>query len=142
MSPLPGWNVIPPNWSEHHRPVVEGTLTAECTILRDVDGPPPYPRPPGWVAQETLWTGQCRLQELKRENSTTPGLQPTETRQYLIVLPFQSAQGVALPVLRTGERGDVVRVANRDFNLKQSMAGSELWENDFIAVENQTQQAA
>lgn len=68
------------------------------------------------------------------------GLQPRETRQYLIVLPFQNDLGIALPQLITGEGGDVVRVVGRTFNLKQSMAGSELWENDFIAIENQTQQ--
>lgn len=77
---------------------------------------------------------------MKRENTSNPGLQPTETRQYLIVLPFQNDLGITLPQLITGEGGDVVRVVGRTFNLKQSMAGSELWENDFIAVENQTQQ--
>ena len=142
MSPLPGWSVIPPGWSGHHRPVVEGTLTAECTILRDVDGPPPYPRPADWVAQQVLWTGMCRLQELKREEAPIIGLQPRQTRQYLLVLPFQNAAGVPLPELRTGERGDVAHVTGRSFNLNQSMAGSELWEKDFIVVENQTQEAS
>lgn len=83
----------------------------------------------------------CRLQELKREESPIVGLQPRETRQYLLVLPFKNAAGVPLPDLRTGEQGDVARVTGRSFNLKQSMAGSELWEKDFIAVENQTQEA-
>lgn len=140
MSPLPSAMVIPTNWAEHHRPVAVQTMTAMCTIRRIQEGPAPYPLPDGWTNEVIVWTGMCRLQELKRENTVVPGDQPTEVRQYLIALPFENREGVPLPQLYTGERGDIVATVGRLFNLKQSMAGSLLWENDFIAWENQTQQ--
>lgn len=135
MSPLPGWKVIPDGWTEHHVPIVAGTTTAECVILRS-PGPPPFPLPVGWVSEEEVWRGNCRLQELNREASTVPGYQPTEEREYLVVLSLDRNR----PPIYTGESGDTLRVGGRDFRLKQSMAGSLLWENDYIAVENQTQQ--
>lgn len=140
MSPLPGWSVIPAGWAEHHRPVAVQTMTAMCTIRRIQEGPAPYPLPDGWTNEVIVWTGMCRLQELKRETSPVTAEQPTEVRQYLIALPFENREGVQLPQLYTGERGDIVATTGRVFNLKQSMAGSLLWENDFIAWENQTQQ--
>ena len=140
MSPLPGTAVFPANWAAHHRPVAVQTMTAMCTIRRIQEGPAPYPLPDGWTSEVIVWTGMCRLQELKRENTVIPGEQPTELRQYLLALPFENREGVPLPQLYTGERGDIVATTGRTFNLKQSMAGSLLWENDFIAWENQTQQ--
>ncbi|OIH86019.1 hypothetical protein BLJ79_04280 [Arthrobacter sp. UCD-GKA] len=132
--------VIPTNWAEHHRPVAVQTMTAMCTIRRIQEGPAPYPLPDGWTNEVIVWAGMCRLQELKRETSPVTAEQPTELRQYLIALPFENREGVPLPQLHTGERGDIVATTGRQFNLKQSMAGSLLWENDFIALENQTQQ--
>ena len=140
MSPLAGAAIFPADWAYHHRPVVKQTMTAMCTIRRIQEGPAPYPAPEGWTNEVIVWTGMCRLQELKRENSPVTGEQPTELRQYLIALPFENREGVPLPPLHTGERGDIVETTGRVFNLKQSMAGSLLWENDFIAWENQTQQ--
>lgn len=138
VSPLPNTRAIPAGWAEHHRPVAAATMTAPCTIRRLTDGPAPYPLPDGWDGTEPVWSGTCRVQELKRENSPTPAGQPSELRQYLIGLPYLDDN--PLPDLRTGERGDTVHAVGRVFNLKQSMAGSELWQHDFIAWENQTQQ--
>lgn len=140
MSPLAGWPVIPPQFEAHHRPVVAQTFTALCTVHRLTSTPPPYPLPEDWTGRTLLWTGMCRLQELQREADPVVGEQPTQTRRYLLALPFENGQGEALPQLRTGERGDIAVVGARSFNLLQSMAGSILWENDFISQENQTQQ--
>lgn len=114
-------------------------MTADCVVVRITDGPPPYPLPDGWTPEAQVWpapgeTGRCRVQELKRENTADAADQPTELRQYLIGLPYGA------PPFRTGERGDILRTVGREFNLKQSMAGSELWQADYIAWENQTQQ--
>lgn len=140
MSPLPSSTIFPTNWAAHHRPVAAQTMTAMCTIKRIQEGPAPYPLPEGWTGTTDVWTGICRLQELKRENSVLPGEQPTELRQYLLALPFENREGVPLPQLYTGERGDIVETVGRVFNLKQPMTGSELWQHDFIVWENQTQQ--
>ena len=134
MSPLPGYKMIPDNWAAHHRPTARGSMTAEVTVRRP-GGPPPFPLPEGWTGQgEALYEGFCRLQELKRENAVVAADQPTELRQYLIGLPYEA------PAFRTGDRGDVAYINGRQYNLKQSMGGSLLWQRDYIAVENQTQQ--
>lgn len=134
MSPLPGYKVIPDDWAAHHRATAQGGMTAECTVRRP-GGPPPFPLPEGWTGEgEVLWSGFCRLQELKRENSVVAAEQPVETRQYLLGLPYDT------PAFRVGERGDVAYVNGRHYTLKQSMSGSLLWERDYIAIENQTQQ--
>lgn len=139
MSPLPGWPVIPDGWAESHRPTVEGTMTEYVELCRP-RGPAPFPRPPEWVEHDVLWSGYCRLQELKRESSAVPAYQPTEMRQYLLVLPFRNKDGVPLPQLKVGEGGDQAHVVGRTFQLKQGMTGSLLFEHDFIIWENQTQE--
>lgn len=131
---------LPDGWAAAHRPVAAQTMISGCRIYRIAEGPPPYPLPDDWDGRVLLWTGSCRVQELKREASILPGDQPSELRQYLLALPFENREGIPLPQLMTGERGDVVEAVGRVFNLKQPMAGSTLWQNDFIAWENQTQQ--
>lgn len=140
MTPLPGWSVIPAGFEAHHRPVVKQTFTALCHIQRPNPEPAPFPEPDDWPAMVTVWSGMCRLQQLQREGSPSPLGQPSQTRDYLLALPFENGQGVALPPVRTGERGDIALVAGRTFNFLQPMTGSILWENDFKVVENQTQQ--
>ena len=136
--PFPGTKIIPDGWSEHHRPVVAGGMTAECVVDRVVNGPAPFPLPEEWTGRERVWAGRARIQELKRESTALPTEQPTESRQYLIQLPYLEAN--PLPHLHVGERGDLVTSNGTEYVLKQRMTGSELWAHDFIAWENQTQQ--
>lgn len=136
--PFPGSSIIPPGWSEHHRPVVAGGMTADCVIERVTDGPAPFPLPDGWTGRAPVWSGMARIQELKRESTAFPTDQPTESRQYLIQLPMLAVN--PLPPLHVGERGDIVTSNGVEYTLKQHMTGSELWAHDYIAWENQTQQ--
>ena len=112
MSPIPGWQVIPPRFAEHHRPTAEATMTATATIKRISDGPAPYPAPDDWDGSQTIWTGPARVQELKREGNNTPAEQPTTFREYLVPVPLEG-----LPELRAGERGDVVHVLGRQLRI-------------------------
>ena len=134
--PFPGTKIIPDGWSEHHRPVAAGGMTADCVIDRVTDGPAPFPLPDGWTGRTLLWSGKARIQELKREQAADLAGQPTESRQYLIQLPYDRT----LPELHVGERGDIITSNATEYILKQRMTGSELWAHDFIAWENQTQQ--
>lgn len=138
VMPFPGTQIIPQGWAEHHRPVAAGGMTATCTVERVTDGPAPFPPVEGWTPRELVWVGQCRVQELKREQSGDAAGQPTETRQYLVQLPYLEAN--PLPKLYVGERGDLVTSDGVEYILKQRMTGSLLWAHDFIAWENQTQQ--
>lgn len=139
MSPLPGYKVIPDGWSEHHRPVAASSMTADCVIVRPVEGPPPYPLPDRWTGETQVWppagaTGKCRLQELKRENAPVAAEQPTRTRNYLVTIPY-----IAGLEILAGESGDTVIVGGRRYQAIQQMHGSELWEWDLICVDNLTQ---
>ncbi|MFF2822620.1 DUF6093 family protein [Arthrobacter koreensis] len=134
MSPLPGWNVIPPGWAEHHQPTNEGTQTAEAVFKRISGGPAPYPLPPGWDGAEVIWSANVRVQELKREGRGEHADQPTHTREYLISAP---AGG---PPIRSGEQGDVIHVLGRSFRVISEQFGSLAWGRDFTCVDNLTQQ--
>lgn len=136
--PFPGQKIIPDGWADHHRPVVAAALTGACTVERVAGGPAPWPLPEDWTGRTPVWAGRCRIQELKREQASVPTEQPTESRQYLIQLPYTPDN--PLPELRVGERGDIVTHAGVEYILKQRMTGTALWAHDFIAWENQTQQ--
>ncbi|MBG6085817.1 DUF6093 family protein [Zhihengliuella flava] len=133
MTPIAGYKVIPDGWSEHHRPVAESTMTADCVIVRAA-GPPPYPLPDGWTGETQVWAGKCRLQELKREAAPVAAEQPVNTRQYLVTIPYTPGLDI-----HTGETGDTVIVAGRRYTVAQQMYGSEVWEWDLICVDNLTQ---
>lgn len=134
MSPLQNTRVIPAGWAEHHRPTATGTRTAEGTIHRITAGPPPYPKPPGWTAEEQIYSGLFRVQQHNREGGGIPGEQPTQERTYLITASTD------IPELQAGERGDVIRVVGREFRVRQVMFGSLLWEMDLLCTDNLTQQ--
>lgn len=134
MSPFPSRSVIPDGWAAHHAPVAEASMTSPAKFLRIVEGPPPYPLPEDWTGSEPFWEPLVRLQELKRESGPNPTDQPSSVREYLVAAPLGG------PEVRVGERGDVIEVEGRTFNIQSLMSGSLLWERDFICVENQTQQ--
>lgn len=134
MSPLPGWKAIPEGFQEHHRPTVEATLTAPGTIHRVAEGPPPFPKPEGWTGETLLHETTFRVQQLNREASVNPTEQPTQLRQYRLVAP------VGIPELQTGERGDLIRTAGREFRVQQVLHGSLVWEVDILCTDNLTQQ--
>lgn len=139
--PLNKTRVIPRGWSEHHRPVAEGTMTGTIRFVRVAGGPEPWPPPENSSPQNTLWEGACRVQELKRTNTTVPGQQPTYTREYLVTLP------ISTPEFRTGERGDVGTILTsndplfpgRVLRVIDVQHGSEMWERDLVCVDNMTQ---
>ena len=109
-------------------------MTAPGTIHRVTAGPPPYPKPPGWTGETLVHEALFRVQQLNREGGGTPGEQPTRERQYLLTTK------IGVPQLQTGERGDIIRVAGREFRLQQVLFGSLLWEVDLLCTDNLTQQ--
>lgn len=132
MAPLTGSTVIPPRWSEHHRPVADKTMTLPCRILRPPAGPPAWGED---VTPETVvWSGKCRLQELNRDNQVLPADQPTQLRRYLAVVPVE-----VLPIARGGDGGDVLEAGGRRYEILQVQHGSLIWETDLIVQDNATQ---
>lgn len=134
MSPFPSWSVIPPRWAEHHRPTVNSTMRSPAQIIR-VSGPEPYPRPPGWVPHEVLWSPLVRVQAL--DNATREsdaGEQLSTIRRYLVAAPVEGA-----PALRLGAKADQVLVLGRRLRIVDIAPGTYLWEMDLICEENLTQ---
>ncbi|MDJ0321832.1 DUF6093 family protein [Pseudarthrobacter sp. PS3-L1] len=138
--PLPNTRVIPPNWAERHRPTITGTMTVPCIFYRVSTEPPPYPVPPGWTGEEVIHETVCRLQERKLSNTPTPTEQPTSVRDYLVTVPHVSPEGVRLPELRAGERGDQVQVMGRRLAVTSIMYGSLEFSRDLDCTDNLTQQ--
>ncbi|MFJ7748710.1 DUF6093 family protein [Arthrobacter sp. NPDC097144] len=134
MSPLPGWNVIPPGWAEHHQPTAEATMTADAMFTRISEGPAPFPVPDGWDATETIWSTKVRVQGLNREGSGVAAEQPVYTREYLVTAPVDG------PPIRSGERGDIIVVLGRTLRITNEQFSSLPWERDFTCVDNLTQQ--
>lgn len=149
MSPLPGWNVIPPKWEEAHRPTAESSMTGVCDILLP-NGPQPYEPDPFWQPWATTDTGvPCRVQDSasSRQGGIIVADQSTTTRQYLVTLPLDRARQI-----RAGEGGHIIRVTGyrpgyagdpaligRELRVAQVMLGTLQWERDLVCVENTTQ---
>lgn len=137
MSPIPGWQAIPDGWAAAHAPTVRATQTEPAVFKRIDGGPAPWPVPEDWDGDaEVLWETTVRLQALKREGIGEQAEQPTYTRQYLITAPPGG------PALRVGEHGDLATIKGKTYRLLSEMDGSLVWERDFIAVLNETQEGA
>ncbi|WP_341394063.1 DUF6093 family protein [Arthrobacter sp. G119Y2] len=134
MSPIPGWNVIPPGWAEHHQPTAESTMTADAVFQRISEGPAPFPVPDGWDPAEVIWEPKVRVQPLNREGSGVAAEQPVYTREYLVTAPMRG------PAIISGERGDIIVVLGRTLRITNEQFSSLPWERDFTCVDNLTQQ--
>lgn len=135
MTPLPGWQVIPPAWSTHHQPVAEKTMQSPAIFWRVNNGPATYPKPADWESQQIVWAGiNVRVQQrAQRAGDIVVGEQPLSQRQYLVTCP------VGGPQLRAGERGDIVEVLGKRLLIIDIMAGTYEWELDLVCSENMTQ---
>lgn len=143
MSPLPGHQVIPPGWSERHRPVMAGTHNATFDLYAGTEGPAPFPLPAGWVGPAPLATGvPCRVQRLVTENTGIQAEQVQGTRRYQITAPVDR-----VPELTVTDRGPTVTVHGGDdpqlaglrLKVTDVRHGSHVWERVLVAVHNQTQ---
>ena len=145
MSPLPGWNVIPPGWAEHHQPTAEATMTADAVFQRISEGPASWPPPDAstppavaaaghWGDPEIIWSTKVRVQGLNREGSGVAAEQPVYTREYLVTAPIDG------PPIRSGERGDIIVVLGRTLRITNEQFSSLPWERDFTCADNLTQQ--
>ncbi len=132
----PGTRVIPKAWSESHAPVVERTWTTTCTIHA--------PGSTGAVtvgadlavsvgdAAEPVYTGGCRVQQLgTKQTVELMADQQVTGAAYLVVIGRAvdvELRSVIAAVALPGRRLVVVKVGR----------GSEQWETDLYAVEDQS----
>lgn len=140
MSPLPGWQVIPPRWSEHHRPTAESAFTAEVAFYHQ-GTPEPWPIPDGWTPEPAFYTTEARIQQLNRAGVTSVADQPTNLHDYLVAIP------VSAPEIAPGEGGDFCIVLSakdpllvgRRLDVRDILHGSEVWQRDLVCTDNLTQ---
>jgi len=135
VSPLANTRVFHKKWVTHNRPVADLTQTAPGAVVRINVGPPPYPKPEGWMPEQVIHEAHFNVQPLNREGGGVAADQPITERQYTITTSV-----IGAPVFRAGEQGDVILVLGRRFRIGSIMFGSQLWEIAFVCTENQTQQ--
>lgn len=127
--PFPSARVIPEGWAAHHRPTAESTMHTPAEFVR-VEGPAPYPEPPGWVGGTVLWRTNVRVQALANTpRDSDAGEQLVTVRRYLVAAPMGG------PPLKAGEAADQVLVLGRRLRIVDILPGSNLWEADFICEE-------
>lgn len=143
--PRPGSRVIPAGWQSHHRPVVEGTWTAWCTI----DGPGTGEGtwndetnqydPPGRVILHTQVP--CRVQQHTLPQAADVGTQQVSSHDYLVVVPISitdAAVDQRVTVTGSRDQDDPVdpSLIGRPLVITDVQRGSLTWERDLIAIDN------
>lgn len=138
----PGTRVIPTDWSTNHARVIAGTWTAaghiygprtagtNVTVADDLTINAP-------TAPDPIYTGPMRVQQLNgQEARDVIGDQEQITVAYLVVLD----RGTVVPlrsVIHLTEVTDPALVGRR-LVVRKVGKGSEIWERDLYAVEDQT----
>lgn len=139
--PFPGTQVIPSAWSEHHRPVVAGSMTARVALYFPADEyswPPVTP-----TTDDPVWEGVARIQAATSSSDAVPAETPVKTRPYLVTVPL-GAFPAEIPL---GEPGAYLVVTaaedaafvGRRLTIHDVQHGSLVWERDLICEYNLTE---
>lgn len=138
----PGTPVIPENWAESHAQVIAKTWTAACKIFPPRGAGDEYVinadlTVTGGAAPTALYDGPCRIQQLNsQETRAVIGDQEQVTAGYLVVIhrdalvPNRSVIAIAAV--------DDDELAARELVVRKVGKGSQIWERDLFAVEDQT----
>lgn len=143
--PFAGTKVIPPGWSDHHRPVAAGTMTATCNLrlpgvtsgsFNSTSGTQ------GGTPNTPYLTGaKCRLQAQSIGEKGVEHLvadQQVTTMLYLVAIDW-STGGAVEPAV--GHLVDVVTaedatMVGRTLTVKAVVRGSLVWERDLICTDD------
>lgn len=146
MTPLPGHQVIPGDWSAHHQPTAVATMNATCDLHDGQVTPEPYPpgSDPTWSPTGAVLATAvpCRVQALNDSRTNAQADQIQGVRQYLVTTPIN-----VVPDLTVTDRGPVLTVHGGDDPHMEGMRlrvvdvqhGSYAWERDLVCTHNQTQ---
>lgn len=134
-------NIIPPGWEEHHRPVVEGAMTAICEI-RGPDGDYDYEtgaQTPGPVLKGGI---PCRVRSRLTDRGGYATGQLVDTVSYHISAPLSMVPEFDVtddgPILVVtgyvdGYAGDP-QLVGRHLRITHVHPASIVWERNFEAV--------
>lgn len=134
--------VIPSDWSAHHRPVVEGTFTAEVEIREP--GGTPGPRDPGTgvvpvTPHAAHYADGARIQvaPVFSAERDSAGQEITVAGYLVVVNRDTSAQtevGHVVKVTAVDDNGDPALV-DRELTVSGVAYGSLSWERDLICID-------
>jgi hypothetical protein len=131
--------VLPPGWSEHHRPAAYGFLTGTC----DARGPDRAGGPTGIVYGDPIWEDKpCSVQVLSQSARPTVTVDSTEV---------QVTHRVSVPIDLTASYGDIITItANPDdprltgtvLTVVLAESGTTNWTRELACVEGNRREAA
>lgn len=135
--PLHGSHVIHPRWSEHHRPVATGAMTAECTVTHNTgtgttDAGGVYTPP----SETTIYSGRCRvtLATATNERIEVVGETQETRRRYQVWLEFGAAEppiGALVNITACPQGG----LNGKRLRVVDTRLGSEQWQETLMAEE-------
>ncbi len=140
--PRPNTPVIPPGWAQRHRPVVDKTLGAHCTIRKPGGTGRGFDAATGATTSTPYppyLSGACRVQNLasRAKDTANAADQVVTALGYQISLTFDAA-GIAV--------GDLLRIdavddnsdpamVNREFTVRSIPTGSLHWQRVLICTD-------
>lgn len=136
--PRPGTRVIPAEWSQHHRPTVEKTMTATVDLRRPTDATT-FDETAGksvYVDPAILWSGPARLQRIARR-----GGEKEIGDRFAIVQTYQVSLPQDAPAAQIDDQ--IAVITSGDDNLLNSLllrvrevrGGSLIWSRDLMCEE-------
>lgn len=139
----PGTTVIPTGWSAAHRPVVDGTQTATCTIRKPGGTRGPFDQTTGEyqiTPNPAHYDGPCRLQMMPAlEQNPVTGDEQVPTATYLVTIPWDASPELAVDDVVTfidpGPEGDPT-LAGVAMRVRSFSRGSLTWERDIYVTDN------
>lgn len=142
--PLAWSKVIPTGWSQHHRPVTEGAMTAACLITRAGEGESVFDPETGEMTpppRMTIYEGKCRVQQLGEGTSVTVADQGLVIASTLVVVPWDVEH------IWVGDHGDRVEITQTDEDeelltrklyVAAMLTASLRWERDLFCASDVT----
>lgn len=136
--PRPNTPVIPANWSEHHRPTVNATMTADVELRRpssaatfdEAAGKSVYPAP------ALLWSGVARVQRLSRRGGDKEiGDRFALVQLYQVSLPADAAEPNVDDQFTVTASADDPSLVGKIMRIREVRLGSLIWSRDLTCEE-------
>lgn len=143
--PLTNHPVVPPNWSEHHRPTVEGTMTATGTIQIPASADAgTFDETLGYTvpgAPTTIYTGPMRVRRLPVGSTVqvvVVGDREVVLRQYKVTVPVDGPSeavpiGAIVTVTSCDEEPQVV---DRPLRVREVPVSTQAWARVLICEDH------
>ena len=132
----PAAGPLHPRWSDHHRPVATGLMTATCTITRPSGaGTTSLSGDYTPSAPDTIYTGPCRVTpRTADERLLLAGEDQVTSRRYAVAVPYDAPEillGDSVTVTSAVDTG-LIGLGLRVLDVRYA---SEQWQRDLYTEE-------